>query len=69
MKFLLIRMIGFYRRRISPALPPSCRFTPTCSAYALEAIGRYGAGRGGFMALRRFLRCNPFGPSGYDPVP
>ena len=69
MKRLLIGIIMFYRRRISPALPPSCRFTPTCSAYAAEAISLYGARRGGFMALRRFVRCNPFGPSGYDPVP
>ncbi|MEJ2184567.1 MAG: membrane protein insertion efficiency factor YidD [Gemmatimonadota bacterium] len=58
-----------YRRGISPFTPPSCRFTPTCSAYAEEAIGRYGALRGGWLALRRLLKCHPFGPSGYDPVP
>lgn len=61
--------IRFYRRWISPATPPSCRFHPTCSAYALEAVERYGAGRGGWLALRRLLRCHPFHPGGYDPVP
>ena len=66
---LLLKVISFYRRGISPLLPPSCRFTPTCSAYAEEAIRRYGARRGGWMALRRLGRCHPFGGSGYDPVP
>jgi hypothetical protein len=66
---LLLSLIRFYRRAISPALPPSCRFTPTCSAYAEEAVGRYGAARGSWLALRRLLRCHPFGGSGYDPVP
>lgn len=66
---LLLTVISFYRRRISPALPPSCRFTPTCSAYAQEAVERHGAGRGAWLALRRIVRCNPFGGSGYDPVP
>jgi putative membrane protein insertion efficiency factor len=61
--------IGFYRRAISPGLPPSCRFTPTCSAYAEEAIQRHGAARGAWLASRRLLRCHPFGGSGYDPVP
>lgn len=61
--------IRFYRRWISPVTPPSCRFHPTCSAYALEAVERYGAGRGGWLALRRLLRCHPFHPGGYDPVP
>jgi len=69
MKSLLIRLIQFYRRRISPYRPPRCRFVPTCSAYALEAIEAYGALRGGWMALKRFLRCNIFFPGGYDPVP
>jgi uncharacterized protein len=67
-RFLLM-LIGFYRRAISPALPASCRFTPSCSAYAEEAIRRYGAGRGGWLAVRRLSRCHPFGGSGYDPVP
>ncbi len=66
---LLLTVIRFYRRAISPALPPSCRFTPTCSAYAEEAVQRHGARRGGWLALRRILRCHPFGGSGYDPVP
>jgi putative membrane protein insertion efficiency factor len=61
--------IRFYRRQISPSLPPSCRFVPTCSAYAMEAIQRYGALKGGWMAAKRILRCNPFHPGGYDPVP
>lgn len=68
-KRLMLGVIRFYRRQISPSLPPSCRFTPTCSAYALEAIERYGALKGGGMALWRILRCNPFHPGGYDPVP
>ena len=66
---ILLILIRFYRRAISPGLPPSCRFTPTCSAYAEEAVTRYGAARGGWLALRRLLRCHPFGGSGYDPVP
>ncbi len=68
-KRLMLGAIRFYRRQISPSLPPSCRFTPTCSAYALEAIERYGALKGGGMAIWRILRCNPFHPGGYDPVP
>jgi uncharacterized protein len=54
---------------ISPYLPNACRFQPTCSQYAIEAIERFGAGRGGFMAVKRILRCHPFHPGGYDPVP
>lgn len=65
----LIGGVRFYRRAISPVLPPSCRFTPSCSAYAEEALGRYGALRGGWLATRRLLRCHPFGGKGYDPVP
>lgn len=65
----LIAGIGFYRRAISPFTPPSCRFHPTCSAYAQEAIGRHGAGRGSWLAARRLLRCHPFCRGGYDPVP
>lgn len=68
-KRLMLGAIRFYRRQISPSLPPSCRFTPTCSAYALEAIERYGALKGGWLAAKRILRCNPFHPGGYDPVP
>lgn len=66
---VMLALIRLYRRGISPFTPPSCRFTPTCSAYAEEAVGRYGAWRGGWLALRRLLKCHPFGPSGYDPVP
>ena len=60
MKAVLLWMIRFYRKVISPTRPPCCRFIPTCSAYALEAIEKYGAWKGGFLALRRILRCNPF---------
>lgn len=72
MKTLLIWMIRFYQREISPARPPCCRFIPTCSAYALEAVEKYGALKGGLLAVRRILRCNPFHRQKsieYDPVP
>ncbi len=65
----LIGGIRFYRRALSPLKPPVCRFEPTCSAYAIEAIERYGSLRGSWMALRRILRCQPFCKGGYDPVP
>jgi uncharacterized protein len=65
---VLIFVIDLYRRFVSPLLPPSCRFTPTCSAYAREAIMRFGTWRGSYMAARRLLRCHPFHPGGYDPV-
>lgn len=61
--------IRFYRKFISPLKPPTCRFYPSCSQYALEAVERYGALRGGWMAVRRIARCHPFHPGGYDPVP
>lgn len=69
MKRLFIGAVRFYRRAISPLRPPCCRFTPTCSQYALEALEKYGALKGGWLALRRFLRCHPFHKGGYDPVP
>ncbi|RJX18354.1 MAG: membrane protein insertion efficiency factor YidD [Ammonifex sp.] len=69
MKRLPLTLIRLYRRVISPCLPPRCRFYPTCSQYAVEAITRYGTIRGGLLAVRRFLRCHPFGTGGYDPVP
>lgn len=65
---LLMFCIHLYRRLLSPVLPPSCRFHPTCSAYALEAIRRYGAFKGSFLSLRRVLKCHPWHPGGYDPV-
>ena len=69
MKRLLLAMIRFYRRYISPNQPPCCRYIPTCSQYAIEAIEKYGAIKGGWLAFRRILRCNPFHKGGYDPVP
>ena len=65
----LVALIGFYRTWISPLLGPRCRFIPTCSAYGLEAIQRHGPWRGGWLTLRRLLRCHPFTPCGCDPVP
>lgn len=69
MKRLLLGLIRLYRRYVSPHTPPACRFTPTCSQYALTAIERFGAWKGGWLALKRILRCNPFCRGGYDPVP
>ena len=72
MKKLLLAAIRFYRKYISPTRPPCCRFIPTCSAYALEAVEKYGALKGGFLALRRLLKCQPFHRQKtieYDPVP
>jgi putative membrane protein insertion efficiency factor len=70
MKKLLLKMIRFYRRHISPYKPACCRFTPTCSAYAMEAIEKYGAIKGGWLATKRICRCHPFYKGDhYDPVP
>ncbi len=70
MKGLLLGLIRFYQRNISPGLPPRCRFYPTCSQYAVEAIEKYGPLRGGWLALKRFLRCHPFYKGDFfDPVP
>ena len=70
MKRIFLALIRFYQKRISPGLPARCRYTHTCSQYALEAIERYGALRGGWLALKRFLRCHPFSKRDfYDPVP
>lgn len=68
-KTAALAAIRYYQRRISPLFPPRCRYYPTCSAYMYTAIERFGFFRGGFMGLRRLLRCNPFWVGGYDPVP
>ncbi len=68
MKLVFITLLRFYKLSVSPLLPPACRFVPTCSEYALEAIERYGALKGGWMGLRRLSRCHPFHPGGFDPV-
>ncbi|MDR1231956.1 MAG: membrane protein insertion efficiency factor YidD [Spirochaetaceae bacterium] len=69
MKIIVLGLIRFYRMAISPYTRPSCRFYPTCSAYALEAVEKYGALKGGYLAVRRILRCHPFHAGGFDPVP
>lgn len=69
LSFVLLLPIYFYRLCISPLTPPSCRFTPTCSAYAIEAIKKHGPFKGLYLTVRRILRCHPWGGSGYDPVP
>ena len=66
---LMRLLIRFYQYAISPMLPPRCRYTPTCSQYAVEAVSKHGAFKGGWMALKRIARCHPFGGSGHDPVP
>lgn len=66
---LLMGLIQFYRYAISPLIPPRCRYTPTCSQYALEAIRKYGAVKGGWLALKRIGRCHPWGGHGHDPLP
>ena len=66
---LMLALIWYYRHCISPLTPAACRYTPTCSQYAVEAIKKYGPFKGGWLALKRILRCNPWGGSGYDPVP
>ena len=69
MKRAMLASLRFYKRRISPLLPPACKYTPTCSEYAMQAVERYGAVYGGYLAARRLLRCHPFAKGGYDPVP
>lgn len=69
MKRAMLASLRFYKRRISPLLPPACKYTPTCSEYAMQAVERYDAVYGGYLAARRLLRCHPFAKGGYDPVP
>ena len=66
---MLLLLLAVYRRLISPLLGPRCRFVPTCSTYAVEAVQRHGALRGSWLTLKRLLRCHPFAEGGYDPVP
>ena len=68
-RLVLIYLVKGYQLSLSPLLPPSCRYYPSCSAYAVEALERHGALRGSWLALRRILRCHPFRPGGFDPVP
>jgi len=67
--FIALLPIHFYRYCISPLTPASCRYTPTCSQYAIDAVKKYGPFKGGYLAIKRILRCHPWGGSGYDPVP
>lgn len=69
LKKLFLKIIRFYQIVISPLKPPTCRFYPTCSQYGLESIQRFGAIRGGFLTIKRILKCHPFHPGGFDPVP
>jgi len=69
MKRVLLALIRFYQRALSPALPASCRFYPSCSEYTYQAVEKYGAVRGGWLGLRRISRCHPWNAGGYDPVP
>lgn len=69
MKKAILAGIRFYRAFISPLSPPSCRYVPTCSKYAMTAVEKYGVRRGGWLAIKRILRCHPFHEGGYDPVP
>ena len=69
MKTVVLALIRFYKRFISPALPSSCRFEPTCSVYTYQAIDKYGVIKGGWLGIKRIARCHPLNPGGYDPVP
>ena len=69
MRWLLLLVLRLYKAIVSPILPPMCRFEPTCSMYAMDAVEKYGAIRGAWLALKRLLRCHPFHPGGWDPVP
>ncbi|MFB3850606.1 MAG: membrane protein insertion efficiency factor YidD [Acidobacteriota bacterium] len=69
MKFIILSLIKFYKAALSPILPPSCRFYPTCSEYAYQAISVFGVFKGSILAIKRILRCHPFCDGGYDPIP
>ncbi len=69
MKAVALALIRFYKRFISPVLPPSCIYEPTCSVYTYQAIEKYGVFKGGWLGIKRISRCHPFHPGGYDPVP
>jgi putative membrane protein insertion efficiency factor len=69
MRIILVALVRGYQIVLSPLLPPACRYYPSCSAYAIEALERHGAIRGSWLAIRRIARCNPFRPGGFDPVP
>ncbi len=69
MKTVVLAALRFYKAAVSPMLPPACRYTPTCSEYAMEAVERYGVIRGGWLATRRLFSCHPWSRGGYDPVP
>lgn len=69
MKSILLLIVRGYQLLISPVLPPTCRFSPSCSQYSLEAISKYGALKGFWLTIKRLIRCNPWNPGGYDPVP
>lgn len=69
MKRAVLLLLRLYKRFVSPLLPPACRFYPTCSVYAMQAVERFGVLKGGYLAVRRLLRCHPFHPGGVDPVP
>jgi putative membrane protein insertion efficiency factor len=69
MKKLLLLIVRGYQLLLRPVLPPACRFSPSCSQYSLEAINKYGALKGAWLSIKRIIRCNPWNPGGYDPVP
>jgi putative membrane protein insertion efficiency factor len=69
MKKLLLLIVRGYQLLLRPVLPPACRFSPSCSQYSLEAINKYGAMKGAWLSIKRIIRCNPWNPGGYDPVP